>query len=174
MNKILPIILVFVFGIADAADYSFTKQQKRIFQQVFSMEINKELHQRFWNDIPRGELAKIKKNSNEFVAQFDEIFLVAPKWQQSIWESVLLSYNNKKITKTSSYINLSKKYKNNRMFKKGIINAERLMKAAATRTPMQTDRGTMHVSSEMANQVLSNLDKSMQRAKILFDPNYYD
>ena len=179
-NKLLPILLVFVFGIAGAdtsfVDYTFTKEQKKIVQKVMTMEmeINEEIHQRFWENMPKEVLLEVLQNSDEFDALVDEIFLVAPKWQKAIWESVLLSYDNKKITKTSNYIKLLKKYNDNKIFKEGIINAERLMQAAATRTIMQTDRGTLNVTPEVANYALSNIDEGIQRAKILFDPNYYE
>ena len=179
-NKLLPILLIFVFGIAGAdtsfVDYTFTKEQKKIVQKVMTMEmeINEEIHQRFWENMPKEVLLEVLQNSDEFDALVDEIFLVAPKWQKAIWESVLLSYDNEKITKTSNYIKLLKKYNDKKIFKKGIINAERLMQAAATRTTMQTDRGTLNVTPEVANYALSNIDEGIQRAKILFDPNYYE
>jgi len=179
-NKLLPILLVFVFGIAGAdtsfVDYTFTKEQKKIVQKVMTMEmeINEEIHQRFWENMPKEVLLEVLQNSDEFDALVDEIFLVAPKWQKAIWESVLLSYDNKKITKTSNYIKLLKKYNDNKIFKEGIINAERLMQAAATRTIMQTDRGTLNVTPEVANYALSNIEEGLQRAKTLFDPNYYE
>ena len=179
-NKLLPILLVFIFGIAGAdtsfVDYTFTKEQKKIVQKVMTMEmeINEEIHQRFWENMPKEVLLEVLQNSDEFDALVDEIFLVAPKWQKAIWESVLLSYDNKKITKTSNYIKLLKKYNDNKIFKEGIINAERLMQAAATRTIMQTDRGTLNVTPEVANYALSNIEEGLQRAKTLFDPNYYE
>ena len=48
------------------------------------------------------------------------------------------------------------------------------MQAAATRTIMQTDRGTLNVTPEVANYALSNIEEGLQRAKTLFDPNYYE
>ena len=58
MNKILPIILVFVFGIV--MRLSFTKQHDWKYSKVFSMEINKNFTKDF-------DFHDAKLRSNELV-----------------------------------------------------------------------------------------------------------
>ena len=179
-NKLLLILLVFVFGTANADDYSvrdykFTKQQKIIAYKVMrGGQINEEIHQKFWDDMPKEELLSILKNSSNFDSQVNELFLVGEKLNMAMWQSVLLSYNDNKVTKTASYINIAKKYKDDKAYEKILYNAERIIKSAATRTPLRTDRGTLNVTPEVANYMLSTLEETFQKVKILFDPNYYE
>lgn len=191
MKKII-LTLLLIFSFANAQPNM--AQIEKIFQFVGAENgyINKEMHTAFWKELQQAgsdekakEVAKIMKK-NMFSAKAIQL---------ESYKSFLLTYDNKKTTKTKRYKELQTQeielFEKAMPYKKGSKNyivamkayKERMkiskqhtksfFKASASHGTMTTNDGrSIKVTRQMLTNIIKNMDDSFKRFDMLFSPNW--
>jgi len=177
---IFPVLILFVLAPQTllAQELKLSERQNEIMQIVLSVEgyINEDLHSEFWLEVPY----KIRTNP-EFITSIKSVVEkglgAGLVWQREIWESLRLTLKSRRIIKTPNF----EKAKKNMLAasnlptyqegaRNGILQADKMLKAAANSTPVYSTRGTFYVTEELVTQVLNGLEASLERMKILGNP----
>ena len=136
--------------------------------------LTQQMHQEFWNEVRRivtsQEIEFMKKNLNVMI-------LDAHKYQQELWKSAKISYENKQVVKTQRLIELEVKIMSLNLYKKrmkiSMENSKRLLEAAAKRSSMNSVQGqTIQLDINMINIVLNNMGLSFMRFENLLNKNW--
>lgn len=188
------VVLAFVCWAADvsgqistrpASDLSgWTPRQREIFQQTMSPNghLTKEQHQEFWAPVrqkfgnpSQAEVAQLK-------AAIDAATTVGLVFQRETWSSVILSARAGKVVQSPGYLPARRRVQE--LAAKGLapsneinqaaLNGDRVIEAAASRSPIQSAGRTMYVTEDLANQIIAGLDGMLARVTRLMNPVWSD
>lgn len=174
-NKLIPRFvtnLLIAIGLlaASSSQAQLTTDQTDIMRIVMSADgyVSEELHKQFWSDIKaNGGLA------NKDLERLDEIinsaFMVALKFQRSVWTSAQLTLQSGVVTYSSDYLGAKRDVilLSAPGTEKAIRNAELVIQGGLSKEPIQTSMGPIYVTEELVEKILNNLDASIERARIL-------
>jgi len=154
-------------------------RQIKIIQIVLNPDgyISKELHSEFWSLMP-VELRTDRRAVDAMVYSIEKNFVYMMQLTREGWASMGASIEAGQVMKTPRYESIKKKVlalappQAKQRFKESIDTTERMIKAAAKRRPFQTNRGTIYITPEMVNQVLTGFQASSSRAHRLMNPEW--
>lgn len=145
------------------------KRVVEIIESVTSFEGNltKEIHAEFWKLVKELQLEKDPnlKELNEVAIQFN----------LETWQSIKLSSQNGKVTKTKDYDKYKdlvlQKYNDNRV-RDSISMDEKLMDAVSKKQPLQTPHGDVMLTNETIDQTLASIESAYKRRKLLLQEQW--
>jgi len=154
-------------------------RQIEIIQTVLNPDgyISKELHSEFWGLMP----VEMKNNeqARSFINNFiKKGFVIGIQFNKEAWASMKASIEAGRVVKTPGYDLAKEKFYTSvppqarSKIQKSIDNAEGMITAAAEAKPFQLNRGTIYITLEMVNQVLTGFDDSSSRASRLMSPEW--
>lgn len=164
---------------SDQAD-PLTPRQREIMRIALSADgyITEQLHGEFW--APVSKEIREHDTSLVYLRQSAGVLVAAGQdFQREFWLSVKATLRAGRVVKTPNYEAAQKRarqasslpgYREQKDI--GAENGERLLAAAAQGKPFQTPQGQMYVTTELVSQVLSGLDGSAARFKILLNPTW--
>lgn len=156
-----------------------SQRQLEIVQIVLSPDgyITEGLHSEFWSLAP-AKIAYDERKRNLFLTLMKEQFVYAIQFQRESWASMKASLEAGRISKTAQYSYVKSQIisvappEAKRQIRQSINNAEGMIKAAATKSPFQSARGTFYITHELVDRVLAGLDGSFARANQLINPTW--
>jgi hypothetical protein len=189
MKALLLAILLILSPLLAHAEGLIPPKLEQIVKTTLTSHVNREMHDEFWKELRKyGNQQDMQKAADTI-----KMGLVpAQELQQAIWESALLSYQQKKFIKTPTLIALERsfpsKMKSLYPYDKGTIlyeiaakafdeqyalatkNTERLLKASAAHLKQYSSvYGQRFALNEaLIHRTVNNLSQSTQRAKLLF------
>ncbi len=158
--KNIFIILMLLVSILHA-EAKFGVNQYTAVKTVLSTDgyINKKVYEQFWTEI-RGKVSD--KELREVKQSIPEM----QRKQILIWNAIKVTIKEKKVHTPPEVIKILTEMKNNKqtpIYRRTI----KLFKAASIGKPMKLNGRIMYINLEMADQVLSGLDASMERFNML-------
>jgi len=136
-------------------------------QVIYGAQVDQQTHSRFWSLIP-ASVVNTPERRQEAIDGFD----LGIHTQKEFWESILLSAQAHQVVKTQAYEDASRQVDPTNAH---ALTSEAMLEAAASGSPytLQSGKGTVVITETYAKGVLSNLDASSARLKILFDPAWH-
>ena len=152
-----------------AVDAELSKQKVAILKAVINAEgyVDRDLHQEFWRGFP--EISDGDK------VLMDTVLMASVSLQYEVWSSVIVSMEAGEVRKSEALMRRVEELKSyyaaseQHLIEPSLRNIDSLLRAATTGRPFNANGEKLYVTKELANQVLSNLDASYERANILFD-----
>jgi hypothetical protein len=132
-------------------------------------DFNSSVHADFWNKAPQNLITEFERDENKIL----ESILVSVNMQREFWRSIRLSYQNRKVIKTSGFERI--KQKSNKLgwgATEQIKNYESMLISAAVRQPVTTRKGEILFDDILAETVLLKLDMVFSNIKKLANPNW--
>ena len=162
---ILASLMLFVAVNAD--DIMLTPREQVIMTTVLNVDgyINEDLYNEFWKELrPRA-----KKSDLDELQQF--LLEGAMNTQIILWNCVKKSIKEKKACESKEYTLILNKMQNDGQMI-AYNNTINLMEAAATGKPFEKNGQKTYITTEMADNVLSGLEGSVQRIRLLFSDKW--
>ena len=153
-----------------AGDFQLKGEQLQIFQRALGSQVNERMHKKFWSLVPKIQREDILRNKKQFDKFINDNFLLAYKFQQEVWKSIKVSYQQRQVFKTQLYNEYKAILKTKPYSKTAIKNSEGLLHSSAKRVGYKSQRGTVYPTDQMANSVLKNLDQMFYRVSKLVNP----
>lgn len=179
---ILFVVLIFdgicISGTGTLPFSALTPRQIEIIQIVLNTDggyISKELHSEFWgliqSDISIIDLTRV-------VPFIEKQLVIGMQFQRECWTSMKKSIEAGKVIKTPEYeltkedfIFLALPEAKDKV-QSSIIISDAMIEAAGKNTPFKSSRGTIYITPELVNKVLSGLDASFFRSRRLINPKW--
>lgn len=162
-----------------AAD-ALTRRQTEIMQTALSVDgyITQKLHSEFWSQAP-SQIRNDSKSRAAFLKMMEGPTAGAFVFQRETWGSIKESLSAKRVVKTQGYeaaknavLSSSSLPEFQEPMRRSIASAESMIRSAAEGKAVQSPRGTFYITPEMVDQVMSGLDASVRRARILMNPEW--
>ncbi len=190
MKKII-IILIFIFNILNANTVDNAYIESIIMKVASSGHLDKQSHTLFWN-----ELNKLGKNDAKKTAiDIKKNLLPAKAVQLEQFKSAILSYEKRKVVRTTELSELRKSSRNHfiksmnikknskkyiamleiydKRVEKGKRNSNRFLTASANHTIYTAANGNqVQITKEFLTNIIKNMDNSFQALNNLFNPNW--
>ncbi len=180
MGRFVLLTLAILLPFSSSA---LTTNQQSIVHLALAVDgkLTPEMHQQFWDEVPDAlkddpkeltifRLVAFKMQSEAFV------------WQKEIWTSVGLSLAAGRRTVSPNYEAAKESFLKfaesmdtpSEAIKEGLNHAEGMLAAAANKREFLGPEGSIALSRELIEQVLSGLEGSMDRLRSLLNPNWED
>lgn len=154
-------------GFKDAETLAANKPElQAIIRQVATgSTLDQQTHDHFWSLIP-ASLWSTPDRRQDTLAGLDE----GMQFQRAFWQSALLSAQAHQVVKTEAYEQAL-----HQTDPSAVTKSEAMLQAAASGAPytLSSGQGSLVINEAYASQVLSNLDASSTRLKVLFDPTWH-
>lgn len=133
--------------------------------QLNRLAVDQKTHDLFWSLIPPSVVSTPARRQ-EALSGFSE----GMQFQREFWESILLSAQAHQVVKTQAFEDALRKSDPAAVAKSGAM-----LQAAASGVPyaLSDGRGARTINEAYAKQVLTNLDASAARMKVLTDPVWH-
>lgn len=139
--------------------------------------MDKKLHDDFWDEVKRSVApdpsgAKLKAVQETL----GDMTMKNTVYPMEGWKSALLSLKKGSVVRTPELVRQTKLLKDQGIpgFDKAEASTDRLLKAAATGTPLNMNGQSMKIDEELVSQVLDGMDASISRLKVLTNPEWSD
>ncbi|QOR61297.1 hypothetical protein ACM66Z_07530 [Sulfurovum sp. ST-21] len=154
-----------------------SEEQMNLIKVVINTEgfINEDLYNEFWKGI---KTYKLNQESRKLI---EEEMIFVQQIQFEIWNSALESIKQKKVYKTEKLKKLIQKaytlFSKNptydyKQIQSSIDKIDILLNSAVDQTPYYANGNVIYITQDLVNQVLSGLDASIERIKMLIEPNW--
>ena len=172
MIRFLLILLftLFLSSYSYGDDFELKGEQLKIFQNTLKGSIDKKAHNRFWSLVEKKEMNSILKNKSAFDKLINENILLAYRYQQEFWKSLLITFRERQIFKTDLYNKYKSILKTKPYAKQAIKNSEGMLLAASKRVIYNSSSGPMYPDDKMAEKILPHLEKAFTRIAKLINP----
>lgn len=151
----------------DTATFVANKPQlQAIVRDVLSGRVvDQKTHDLYWSLIP-ASMVSTPEHRQEVMSGFSQ----GMHFQREFWESLLLSAHAHQIVKTQAFEEALRQSDPT-----AVAKSSAMLQAAASGSPytLSNGQGTLTVDEAYAKQVLSNLDASAARLKVLSDPVWH-
>ena len=111
------------------------------------------------------------------VASLERVSVSGIRFQREAWTSMRLSLHARRVAKTTNYERMKAAMMTASSLPgypeqtdTAVMNAERMIEAAASGQPFASDRGTFYVTEELVDGVLAGLEGSLHRFQRLANP----
>ena len=135
--------------------------------------INKEIHDSVWDAAPPELLMELDnpKAAAAFKMQAKKLFGHAMLFQYATWDSARRTLASGKLSYHPDYKTLHK-ITMEEGHTTAANNGDRVIRSALNRTPIEGPQGMHYITKEMVGLILNNLDVSLERASLLFEPTW--
>ena len=151
----------------DTATFAANKPQlQAIVRDVLNGRVvDQKTHDLYWSLIP-APMVSTPENRQEVMSGFSK----GMHFQREFWESLLLSVQAHQVVKTQAFEDALRETD-----PAAVAKSSAMLQAAASGAPytLSNGQGTLTVNEAYAKQVLSNMDASSARLKVLFDPVWH-
>jgi hypothetical protein len=180
LRSVLVVCVVMISMTEVSVGNELSPRQSEIIRTVLGVEgfITKDLHEEFWSTLP-STVRKNTKERRDFLRSMDSLIAVGVLFQRESWASIKASLEARQVSKSPGYAEAKEKALYGvtnpgfrKQAKKGVANAEAMIRAAASGKPFQTPNGPMFITDEMVDEVLAGLDGSIARFKRLANPKW--
>lgn len=145
------------------------KRLVEIIESVTGLQgsLTKESHAEFWKLVK-----ELKLENDPNLKEYNE---VAIQFHLETWQSIKLSSQNGKVTKSKDYDKYKDlvlhKYNDNRV-RDSIAMDEKLMESVAKKQPLQTPHGDVMLTNETIDQTLASIESAYKRRKLLLQEQW--
>lgn len=180
----LAIVLPFSSSaLAANSSSALTTNQQSIVRFTLAVDgkLTPEMHQQFWDEVPEAlkddpqeltifRLVVLKMQSESFL------------WQKEVWTSIGLSLAAGRRTVSPNYEAAKESFLKfaesidapSEAIEEGLNHAEGMLVAAANKREFLGPEGSIALSRELVEQVLSGIEGSQDRLRVLLNPNWGD
>jgi len=169
----ITVVVSLAVSAAHAIASDLSPRQLEIIRTVLGADgyVSPQLHAEFWSQMP----AEVRRDPKFARALHYIIDNTGVPFQRETWASTKASLSARRVVKTPDYESARKSVLNAPPLpeiERAVNNAEAMIRAAAEGTPFQTPRGPLYVTQELVDQVLSGLDGSIARFRLLAAPEW--
>lgn len=174
------VLTVFWFAgsVGNAAEFSkLSPRQNEIMRTTLAADgwLTEDMHREFWAQIPVAD----RWNPAVGKLLLEQIGAEGLDFQRETWKSIMLSLQAGRVIKSPNYDAAKARMlasPSSTMLQEqnatGIKNAERLMNAAANKSPVVIPSGTFYVTNEIVRRTLAGLEAAHCRWQMLVNPKW--